>query len=365
MDAHPRRAAGPAPPSPDAWHLTALLGNLAKVLWVIGHDYEDLTGRLPEVADQRSARTARGASLDLLGLDLGAPRFPPRPHTWDEDTVALYHLDEAPGEDAAVVSVGELFGAPGHRCTNTGARGGRTGRFSRAFAFTGSAHVTLDTDTPDFAAGTDTSLTVEAVVRPETGATRTGAVVAKRAVLNAAASPGWALAIGTFREIDHNLRLSLADGDGRTVELYADRDLGDGAFHHVAATVERLPSPDGAPPGPPPALIGLHLDGDEVVRQRVAQLGALTSPQPLAFGQGQEAAPDGTTTLAQFTGLLEEVRISRTARTSFAPVTGRTTSTTGLACACSSAGSYPPGTASKRPSTRQSRRRGPSRTTRA
>ncbi|MFJ5776208.1 LamG-like jellyroll fold domain-containing protein [Streptomyces sp. NPDC093094] len=312
----------PAPPSADAWHLTALLGNLVKVLWVIGHDYEDLTGRLTEVTEQRSARTAHGASLDLLGLDLGAPRFPPRPHTWDEDTVALYHLDEKAGQDAAVVSAGERFGAPAHRCTNTGARGGRTGRFSRAFAFTGSARVTLDTDSPDFAAGPDVSLTVEAVVRPETGATRTGAVVAKRAVLNAAASPGWALTIGLFREIDRNMRFSLADGEGRTVELYVDRALGDGAFHHVAAVVERLPSPGGVSSGPPPALIRLHLDGDEVVRRRVTQLGDLTSPQPLTFGQGQEAAPDGTTTLAQFTGLLEEVRVSRTARTSFAPVTG-------------------------------------------
>ncbi|MFJ7073469.1 LamG-like jellyroll fold domain-containing protein [Streptomyces sp. NPDC098781] len=312
----------PARPTSDAWRLTALLGNLAKALWVIGHDYEDLTGRLAEIADQRSARTARGASLDLLGLDLGAPRFPPRPHTWDEDTVALYHLDEAAGDDAAVVSVGERFGAPSHRCTNTGARGGRTGRFSRAFSFSGAARVTLDTDSPDFAAGTETSLTVEAVVRPETGTTTTGAVVAKRAVLNTAASPGWALTIGPFRQVDHNLRLTLADGDGRTVELYADRDLGDGSFHHVAAVVERLPSPAGAPPGPPPALTTLLLDGRETVRQRVAQLGSLTSPQPLTLGQGQESAPDGTTALAQFTGLLEEVRISRTARTSFAPVTG-------------------------------------------
>ncbi|MGI5405328.1 LamG-like jellyroll fold domain-containing protein [Streptomyces chartreusis] len=312
----------PAPPTSDAWRLTALLGNLAKALWVIGHDYEDLTGRLAEVADQRSARTARGASLDLLGLDLGAPRFPPRPHTWDEDTVALYHLDEVAGEDATVVSVGERFGAPSHRCTNAGARGGRTGRFSRAFSFSGAARVALDTDSPDFAVGTETSLTVEAVVRPETGTTTTGAVVAKRAVLNTAASPGWALTIGPFRDVDHNLRLSLADRDGRTVELYADRDLGDGSFHHVAAVVERLPSPAGAPAGPPPALTTLLLDSHETVRQRVAQLGALTSPHPLILGQGQESAPDGTTALAQFTGLLEEVRISRTARTSFAPVTG-------------------------------------------
>ncbi|MEU0740854.1 LamG-like jellyroll fold domain-containing protein [Streptomyces sp. NPDC006134] len=316
----------PAPGSADDWQVTVLLGNLVKLLWVIGYDYEDLTARLREVQAQRHARTARGASLDLLGLDLGAPRFPPRPHTWDDDTVALYHLDEPAepaGSDAVVASAGERFGAPPHPCANTGARGGRTGRFSRAFEFTGAAHVTLiEAGDPDFAAGTDTSLTVEAVVRPAPAATAAGAVVAKRAVLNSAASPGWALTVGPFRRVDHNLRLSLADRDGRTVELYADRDLGDGAFHHVAAVVERLERPAGPTPGPPPALIRLHLDGAEVARQRVPELGDLSGPDPLVLGQGREASPDGTTAVAQFTGLLEEVRVSRTARTSFAPVTG-------------------------------------------
>ena len=50
-------------------------------------------------------------------------------------------------------------------------------------------------------------------------------------LLNTAADAGWALTIGSFRGFDHNVRFSLSDGTTE-VELFADRDLGDGVFHH-------------------------------------------------------------------------------------------------------------------------------------
>src|SRR6185312_10345895 len=50
-------------------------------------------------------------------------------------------------------------------------------------------------------------------------------------------------------------------------------------------------------------------------------LGALSNDEPVVFGQGRES-PAATTADAQYAGLLQEVRISRTARTSFEPVTG-------------------------------------------
>ncbi|AOP48602.1 LamG-like jellyroll fold domain-containing protein [Streptomyces lydicus] len=318
----------PAPGAAADWEVTALLGNLAKLLWVIGRDYEELTERLGDVAAQRFAHSARGASLDLLGEDLGAPRFPPRPYGWDDLTVALYHLDDrpparttdAPGAAPEVVRVadaGARFGAPDHPGTNAGAHSGRTGRFSAAFEFAGPGRVTVDT-APDFAVGPDTSYTVEAVVRPDPAATATGAVLAKCALLDSAAAPGWSLTVGRFRGLDRNLRLSVSDGH-TLVELFADRDLGDGVFHHVAGVVERLPRPPGS--GARPTAVRLHLDGVTVARERRDGLGALSNDEPVVFGLGRES-PAATSPDAQYAGLLQEVRISRTARTSFEPVTG-------------------------------------------
>ncbi|MFI9047317.1 LamG-like jellyroll fold domain-containing protein [Streptomyces sp. NPDC053427] len=306
----------PAPRAADDWQLTALLGNLAKLLWVIGRDYQDLGRRLTEVAAQRNATTARGAGLDLLGQDLGAPRFPARPYSWDADTVALYHLDDTPPDGTAnivpnVADIGARFGAPDHHGVNHGAEAGRTGRFSFAFGFTAPNSSITVSDHSDFAVAPGADLTAEAVVRPDHTTTDTGAVLTKRARLDDDTVPGWSLAIGTFRGIDHNLRLSLGDGTAQ-VRLFADRDLGDGCFHHLAAVVRR--TPDGT-------AVGLHLDGTQVARAVVPELGALTSIEPLVIGHGQETSPDGPAP-AQYHGLIEEVRISRIARTSFDPVTG-------------------------------------------
>ncbi|MFJ4647308.1 LamG-like jellyroll fold domain-containing protein [Streptomyces bobili] len=323
---------GPAPQSAADWQFTALLGNLAKLLWVIGRDYEELTWRLGEVALQRYAHSARGASLDLLGHDLGAPRFPPRPYTWDDQTVALYHLDDrrppaepsaAPGAEPEVVSVadaGMRFGAFGHAGTNDGAHSGRTGRFSAAFEFAGPGSISVD-DNRDFEVGPDASLTVEAVVRPNRTVKQTGAVVAKCSLLSSADAPGWSLTVGRFRALDRNLRLSVSDGT-TIVELFADRALGDGVFHHVAAVVERLPqaADPGESPAPRPTVVRLYVDGVEVAR-RLERLGALSNDKPLVLGLGRESQASETAD-AQYAGLLEEVRISRTARTSFEPVTG-------------------------------------------
>ncbi|MGF1430784.1 LamG-like jellyroll fold domain-containing protein [Kitasatospora sp. LaBMicrA B282] len=313
----------PAPQTPDDWQLTALLGNLAKLLWVIGHDYQDLTRRLAEVASQRNASAARGASLDLLGLDLGAPRFPPRPYSWDDATLALYHLADqpAPGSTqvATVADEGSRYAAPGPPGTTTGhpgtvggaARWGRTGPFAPAFGFGApSSGITIG-DSPDFALPATAELTVEAVVRPDRGSTGPGAVLAKRNPLNAAAAAGWSLTLGSYRGVDHNPRLALGDGTTE-VELFADQDLGDGLFHHLAGTVRRTPTE---------TVVRLHLDGVEVGSRRLEQLGALGNTEPIVIGQGTESTATGTLP-AQYTGLVAEVRISRSARTSFGPVTG-------------------------------------------
>ncbi|MFD7644511.1 LamG-like jellyroll fold domain-containing protein [Kitasatospora sp. NPDC059795] len=292
----------PAPTGPEDWQLTALLGTLARLLWTIGRDHQDLDRRAADVARQRFAQHARGAGLDLLGQDLGAPRFPPQRHEPDVHTLALLHLAGPAPVDAS----GHLDPA---RTTVTGnARPGRPGRFGPAFGFGPPGGAVTVTDLPDLTA----DFTVEAVVRPDRTVTGPGAVLARRDPPSSSGPPrGWSLALGTWRGIDHNLRFTVSDGTADT-DLFADLDLADGRFHHLAATLRR---------SGPGADARLYLDGAEVNRVPIAKLGPLTSGQPLVIGTGHETA-GGSTTDAPYLGLVEEVRISDLARTSFAPVTG-------------------------------------------
>ncbi|MET8968887.1 LamG-like jellyroll fold domain-containing protein [Streptomyces hydrogenans] len=309
---------------PVTWEVTALLGNLAKLLWVIGAEHELIADQLRDVTAQRNTETAHGVSLDLLGLDLGAPRFPPRPHTVDADTIALFHLDDLaeadedgipdPDDEVDRVVDAAAPGEPGRQGRNTGARSGRAGRFGHAFGFgsePGESFIAVD-DAPVFALPATAAFTAEAIVRPDRAATTTGAVVAKRTTPDRPGEAGWALTVGSFRGIDHNLRFSVSDG--RTeVRLFADRDLGDGAFHHVAGALAREDHT---------STVLLYVDGKELARRVTDKpLGALTSPAELVIGGGEEAGGDGSG-IAQYTGLIEEVRVSATARDTFAPVTG-------------------------------------------
>lgn len=320
----------PQPPaSHDAaqWAITALLGNLAKLLWVMGYEHEELSAQMADVAAQRNAAAAHGASLDLLGRDLGVPRFPPTPYTWDPDTLALYHLDDLPAAPQPEVTTvlddrSRYQPASGHPGQLTGGdsaqpgHSGQPGRFSRAFRFQVPQTQVLIPDHADFALPAGSSFTVEAVIKPDRGVTATGAVIAKRAKLNTTADPGWALTLGSFRGFDRNLRLSLSDGaKEKDVELFADADLGDGVFHHVAAVVEHRA-------GPPPVTLGrLYLDGFEVARQTLDPLGALSNAEPIRIGYGRESIANVPTD-AQFVGLVDEVRLSAVARASFNPVVG-------------------------------------------
>ncbi|NML51607.1 hypothetical protein HHL19_21790 [Streptomyces sp. R302] len=316
----PRDPGGPV--TTVTWEVTALLGNLAKLLWVIGAEHETVAAQLHDVTAQRDTETAHGASLDLLGLDLGAPRFSPRPHTVDDDTIALFHLDDLPPLDdqglstpGAEVPTVEDAAAPdtdGREGVNRGAHSGRTGRFAHAFAFGPGASAITVAHSTAFALPAGAPFTVEAIVRPDR-ATTNGPVVAKRERLDTPGSKGWALVIGTFRGIDRNLRLSLSDG-GTQIDLYADRDLADGSFHHIAGTLAHTDTT---------STVVLHLDGREAARHVTARpLGELTSAAALVLGQGEKDLADGTTTTLQYRGLLEEVRLSSTARDTFAPVTG-------------------------------------------
>lgn len=306
----------PQPPASQlasGWSLTALLGNLAKLLWVVGWEHEELAGQASDVAAQRDAASAHGASLDLLGSDLGVPRFPPTAYTWDPDTLALYHLD-APGPAGAVTDARSSYDTISHPGTASGVATGLAGRFAGAYGFSAKPAQIVIADDPEFALPPAASFTVEAIIRPDRALTGpmpvAGAVIAKRAQLSTAADPGWALTLGAFpaRGFARNLRFSISDGT-REVELFCDRDLGDGVFHHVAGVVDRRTGP------PAVTFVRLYLDGTEVASQALATLGALTSAEPIRIGFGQESGAD-----AQYLGLIDEVRLSKVARGDFYPV---------------------------------------------
>jgi DNA-binding beta-propeller fold protein YncE len=308
----------PASQSAQDWQIVALLGNLAKLLWVIGAEHEELATQITGVTSQRNAASAHGSSLDLLGSDLGVPRFPPTAYTFDASALALYHLDDLPVPPATEVTTvlddRSRYQPTSHSGQNNGGHSGRPGRFAGAFEFTESQTSISIPDGSDFALPPGAPFTIEAIIKPDPTATTTGAVIAKRSPLNTVAGVGWALTVGTFRGIDHNLRFSLSDGTNER-ELFADLDLGDGMFHHVAGVVDHRP-------GPPATTLGLvYVDGAECARLQLDPLGPLTSTRPILIGYGQESVP-GSLTDAQYIGLVDEVRISNIARSSFNPVTG-------------------------------------------
>ena len=311
----------PQPPASQAaqdWQIVALLGNLAKLLWVIGAEHEELAAQITDVVSQRNAAKAHGASLDLLGSDLGVPRFPPTAYTFDAGTLALYHLDDLPVPPATEVTTvlddRSRYQPTSHPGQNNGGHSGRTGRFAGAFEFIEDRTNITVPDSPDFALAAGAPFTVEAVIKPSLTTTATGAVIAKRSPLNLAAGAGWALTVGSFRGIDHNVRFSLSDGAVER-ELFADLDLGDGVFHHVAGVIDNRPGP------PATTLALIYVDGVEAARQRLDPLRSLTSTDPILIGFGQESA-GGNLTDAQYVGIVDEVRISNVARNSFNPVVG-------------------------------------------
>jgi YVTN family beta-propeller protein len=317
----PLTADFPAGAPSTVWRVVALLGTLAKLLWVIGREHEVISAQVADVRAQRTRGSAHGVSLDLLGTDLGVPRFPPSAYSFDDDTIALYHLDDEPvgPQEVSVVRDERERHAPGsgHNAQNGDPAAGiepaasrARGRFARAFAFgAGGAAITIP-DHADFAlpAAAGADLTAEAMIRPDaTGGT--GAVLAKREDLDDPSKPGWSITVGRFRGVRANVRFSVGDGTpSRSARLFGDVDLADGTYHHVAAVLERRP---------PGAMLRLLVDGRERAQARMPQLGALTNTEPVVIGHGTEGA--GT---APYTGLVDEVRLSRVARPSFHPVLG-------------------------------------------
>lgn len=292
----------PGPGVLGTFRFTALLGDLAALLWVLGGERDLLAAHLNRVRRQHIVEHATGLSLDLIGSDLSIPRFPPRPYGFAPDTIALYHLEDK-ADTAAVFDAMKLYSnGAGHPGVRRNATPGVDGRFGFGMGFLPDHSVVEVADHTDFALPATASFTAECFVRPASG-TWQGAALSKHADMNDETKPGWGLQIGPFRGLDRNVRLLLTDGAAK-IELYADVSLDTDRFHHLAAVLDR-----------DRGLAYLFVDGVLRASQR-KNLGALTNSAPVRLGF------DNTTVGRSFYGTLDEVRISRRALTSFDPVLG-------------------------------------------
>ncbi|WP_369034214.1 LamG domain-containing protein [Streptomyces adonidis] len=295
-------APAPADERPDlAWRLTALLGNTAKVLWVLGGERDQLRGQLARTVAQRQLPTATGRSLDLIGADLGVPRFPPLPYGFDAGTVALYHLDDAPGSTVALDVTGQYPGRAGHPGSPAASvQRGAAGRYGAAFGFRAPDAVVDVTTDSAFDIAANGSATVECFVRPDADS-RDGQVLSRHSDPGGTGA-GWLLSVGEFdRGVARNPRLLVSDGTTPPVTLFADLSLPTDAFTHLAGVLDRTAGE-----------LRLYVDGVPRAMAPLGRLGAVANTAPLRIG------PDGS----RFRGVIDEVRISAVARTDFAPVLG-------------------------------------------
>ncbi|UQU67637.1 hypothetical protein COUCH_15765 [Couchioplanes caeruleus] len=284
-------------PAAEQWALSALLGNLARLLWVLGAERDALRRQIARTAAQRRLDHAAGPTLDLIGADLAVPRFPPLPYPVDDDTIALYHLDDAPGAAVgAEDAVGRFPGRTAHPAVLSGsATPGLPGRYGPALTFAGPGAATVATD-PAFDLPATASFTAECFVKPDVS-TPDSRILSRRG----ATGPGWTVEVGGFgRGLARAVRATVAD-DTRELVLHADLTLAGDRFTHLALVVDRAE-----------ASAALWVDGIRRDLADATALGALTAAVPLVIGPGAGG----------LRAVLDEVRLSRVARVEFAPVLG-------------------------------------------
>ena len=162
----------------------------------------------------------------------------------------------------------------------------------------------------EFALDANTSFTIEAFINPDpiTDVYARAVIASRSSALRAAeANPnetGWALCIGTYSSIPNNLRWALGDAAGNLVAVDANIGLADGVWHHIAGVVDRDVGT---------AL--LFVDGVQVGQTPLVTLGAAATSGPIILGNCPNLS-------APYSGMLDEVRISRGALRLFQPVLG-------------------------------------------
>jgi len=171
----------------DAWEIVALLGTIAKLVWILGSEKDVLARVRQDVRNMRFVELAFAAGLDALGRDMHVPRFPPRPYSTDDATIALWHLDEVP-DGGAVTTVADQT-TPAHPGTVVAAIGGAPGKYGTGFAFVAGGSAITIAPSADFDIAANADATIEAFVT--TGIpidTTPRAIVVRRAAETVAAS---------------------------------------------------------------------------------------------------------------------------------------------------------------------------------
>ncbi|MCB0175084.1 MAG: LamG domain-containing protein [Anaerolineae bacterium] len=284
------------------WGLTALLGNIAKLLWVLGWERDHIRRQMARTTAQRRLSQALGLSLDLIGYDLGIPRFPPLPYSFEADTIALYHLNDQAGANPAVKDMmGDYPNRPGHHGALAGSvLVGAPGRFGRGFAFQAANAVVEIPSHSDFDLGLNQSFTAECFVQPNRNAAD-GHLLSKHPD-PATDQAGWALSLGDFgRGLPLNPRWLVSDGLNPPLVLFADAAIPADGFTHLAAVIDR-----------PAGVARLYVNGQPVAQAALGDLQAITNAEPVRIGYPGAALQ----------GVVEEVRLSKVARSAFHPVLG-------------------------------------------
>jgi hypothetical protein len=298
----------PAPGAAAAtFGIVALLGNIAKVAWVLGREKDQLRQLLRQVRQERSRGLGHGYSLDLLGRDLRVPRFPPREYSFDPATLALYHLNEAVSDPAAVTDSTVQFNKAGHPGTNAGADREAPGKFGSGYRFPGAAGAGVVTvpDDAEFSIAAGGGFTVELFVKADARDDPAPRFLIRKGAVDAAgtlAAAGWSLSLLTWRGVPNNVRWAVSDGTN-AVAVFADLNVADGAFHHLAGVIDRAGK-----------RARLFVDGAEASSADAGALGAVANNQPVLIGSGAAAVP--------FAGTVDEVRLSGVARSDFHPALG-------------------------------------------
>ena len=210
----------------------------------------------------------------------------------------------------AIDYFGEWNGLPASFFSGQYAAHGITAAYEPCLAATGASTSVLIPASAEFAFDAATSFTIEAFINAQNvDGNYARAVIASRSTALRVGDPpsteaGWALCLGPYRAIPNNLRWVLGDALGTLVTVDANFGLADGVFHHVAGVVDR-----------DIGLALLFVDGVEVGQAPLAGLAMAATAGPITIGNTPGLN-------APFAGLIDEVRISRDARRSFAPVLG-------------------------------------------
>jgi hypothetical protein len=163
---------------------------------------------------------------------------------------------------------------------------------------------------PEFALDRHTGFTIEAIIKPDPLLDAyPRAIAASRSSGLRDGEPnadeaGWALTLGSYGGIPNSLRWTVGDRAGHLAVVLAGTNLADNAFHHVAGVIDRDAGT---------AL--LFVDGAEVGRAAIDALGIATTAGDIIIGND----PDQD---APYSGLIDEVRLSRAVRRRFNPVLG-------------------------------------------